>query len=261
MGAPLPRRSSDWRLVLALGVALVAGYYFLPSGGPAQALILTLINGFAAVSALRIATRAEPRTRTVWAALGAGTALSTVAELSRCGYPLPFPAPVGALWLLTYPCFIVALLSFAGLRHAEDEDAGSFGGATLLAMSGGIVLWSFVLAPFVDLIDSVASPALDVVFLVAVLRVVSSTRGIRNAAGDLLLTGFVVLLAGAILYTVQLDTGTYHLGGPCDGLWLLSYLLLAVAAQQPAARSLAASGAESHAWMSAGRLGRLAAAH
>jgi diguanylate cyclase (GGDEF)-like protein len=268
MATPLASRLFGWRPLLVLGLAAVLGYYFLPTAGVAQAVVLSLVGASGAAFSLRMARRRTGQTRVVWGALGAAMTLTTLANLPDLGYPLltgrslPFPSPVNTLWLLTYPCLVLAVLALARLPHAEDY-AGNFLDAAIVAVSGGIVLWTFLLEPIVDngfLLGSVAYPTLDMLFFLVVVRLLRSTRGARNTAGHLLVASFAVLLAGDVLYAVELHAGSYHLGGPCDGVWMLSYLLLAVAAVHPAAGSLTRRTAPSEARFGTGRLARVAAA-
>ena len=263
----------DWRVVLALGISAIAGYYLLPSAGVAQAIVLVVVNGFAAAWALRTASRVEGRARVVWAALGAGIAFSAFANLIYYGYPLhaggplPFLSPVDALWVMTYPCFFVALLSLAKLRRADDY-FGNLIEAGIVVTSAGMILWSFVLDPAADAsglsafarVISVAYPAMDVVLFAVVVRLLSASRGNGNAAMTLLVTGFLALLASDTTYAVQLAHGAYHYGGPIDGMWMLSYLLIGVAALHPSACSLATAARPGAPRIRAGRLAFLAAA-
>ena len=94
----------------------------LPKAGLAQAILLTVANGSAVVAALRAALRTSRLNRLVWIALAASMALSTLANGPYylypliTGHPVPFPGPVDMLWLLTYPCYVVALLAIGKQR-------------------------------------------------------------------------------------------------------------------------------------------------
>ena len=52
----------------------------------------------------------------------------------------------------------------------------------------------------------------------------------RNAATGWVVASYVALLAGAIEFSAQMGAGTYAYGGPTDALWMLSFLLVGVAA-------------------------------
>jgi len=117
-------------LYAALGAAAILVYYLLPKAGLAQALLLTSVNASAVVAAIRAALRTSRLNRLVWVALAASMALSTLANgptictpsSPACG---SLPSPVDVLWLLTYPCFVVALLAIGKQRRGGHQETCS----------------------------------------------------------------------------------------------------------------------------------------
>ena len=123
--------SRMWMLYAALGAAAILVYYLLPKAGVAQAVLLTAANGSAAAAALWRAVRTSRLNRLVWSALASAMTLSTLANGPYYLYPhitghaLSFPGPVDILWLLTYPCFVVALLALGKQRSGGQVELAS----------------------------------------------------------------------------------------------------------------------------------------
>jgi diguanylate cyclase (GGDEF)-like protein len=235
--------------------ALVA-YYLLPRAGAAQAVVLTIVNAAAAAGALRAAHRTQGRTRVVWTALGTAMALATLANGPYYAYPLitgspvPFPCPVDVLWLLTYPCYVVALLAL-GRQQRGGRQRGDMIDAALLTVGGGTLMGLFVIGPSIQAagesplahLVSAAYPSMDlIVFAVLVRLVVGGLH--RSGASRLLLGSFIALLAADMVYAVELLNGFYAFGGPTDGLWIASYALIGVAASHPAAHEFSPNPVE-----------------
>jgi diguanylate cyclase len=237
-----------WMLYGALGAAAILVYYLLPKGGVAQAILLTVVNASAAAAAWRGAVRANGLNRVVWAALAAAMTLSTLANGPYYAYPLitgqamPFPGPVDILWLLTYPCFVVALLAFAKQRRGGHQ--GDLLDAAIMTIAGGTLMWLFVIGPSIRApgesvfthIVSAAYPCMDLVVFAVLVRL--SLSGLsKSGASRLLAASFIALLAADLVYAMGILNVTYAPGGPTDGLWMASYLLIGIAATHPTARS------------------------
>jgi signal transduction histidine kinase len=241
-------------MLLVAGVVATGGYYVLPEAGVGQAVVLCAVNAVGAYAAYVAAARAAGLSRIVWLFLGVGMTLSASANVPYYGYPLltgravPFPCPVDVLWLLTYPCFVVALLALARQRRADDH-AGNLLDTMILTAGAGTLLWVFLLAPVVHgsglsfsaHLVAVAYPSGDLVVFAALVRLLIGSR--RNESIRLLVASFVALLVADVVYDVALKNGTYHFGGPSDGLWMLSYLLIGVAALHPTEGSFGDAGA------------------
>ena len=58
-------------MYLIAGLGAILAYYTPPRAGVGQAVLLTVLNGTAAVAAFRAAARTHGQTRVVWVALGA----------------------------------------------------------------------------------------------------------------------------------------------------------------------------------------------
>jgi diguanylate cyclase (GGDEF)-like protein len=265
------RRPAGWIVYLTAGVGAIFVYYLLPKAGVGQAVLLTVLNGTAAIAAFRAAARTHGQTRVVWVALGASMSFATLANgpyygLSFIGHPLPFPSAVDALFLLTYPCYAVALIALAK-QHRGGDRSGDVLDSAILTVGGASLMWQFVIArvvhasglPLLAHAVSTMYPVMDlVVFAMLVRFAVASSQ--RSKATHILLASFTLLLIADVVYALGLAAGTYSFGGPTDGLWMASYLLIGVAATHPSAREFRLSTVSASRRMSHGRIAFLSAA-
>ncbi|MDQ1746963.1 MAG: diguanylate cyclase [Frankiaceae bacterium] len=240
-----------WTICLALGLTVIGIYYLLPTAGVGQAVVLTLMNVAAATCALTVSRKARGRARTIWLFLGIASALAVAANTPYyaapliTGHALPFPSVVDGFWLLTYPCFLVALHVMTKVQRRESR-LGNALDTTILVVCGTSLMSEFVLVPLVGaagiplLAHVVAAtyPIMDILVFAMLVRVAVAVSW-RSPAVRLLLVSFSALLLADTVYVVQLGDGTYHLGGASDGLWMVSYLFIGLAALHPQARHLA----------------------
>ncbi len=260
--------SHVWMLYAAVGAAAILIYYLLPKAGLAQAILLTTANGSAVVAALRAALLTSRLNRLVWIALAASMALSTLANGPYylypliTGHPVQFPGPVDILWLLTYPCYVVALLAIGKQRRGGHQ--GDLLDAAIMTVAGGTLMWLFVIGPsirapgesvFAHMV-SAAYPTMDLMVFAVLVRL--SLSGLnRSGASRLLVASFVALLSADLVYAVGILNGSYAFGGPTDGLWMASYMLIGIAATHPSARTFPRLPSTSHVQVNKSRLASL----
>jgi diguanylate cyclase (GGDEF)-like protein len=257
--------SRMWMLYAALGAAAILVYYLLPKGGVAGGVLLTAANGSAAAAALWRALRTSRLNRLVWSALATAMTLSTLANGPYYLYPhitghaLPFPGPVDILWLLTYPCFVVALLAIG--KQRSDGHQGDLLDAAIMTVAGGTLMWLFVVGPSIQApgesifehMVSAAYPSMDLVVFAVLVRL--SLSGLsRSGASSLLLASFIALLVADMVYALGILNGTYVFGGTTDGLWMASYMLIGIAATHPSARAFPRRPSTAHAQVNKSRL-------
>ncbi|MDT4923366.1 MAG: hypothetical protein QOG01_1079 [Pseudonocardiales bacterium] len=252
-------------ILLAVGAVAIFTYYQLPTAGVAQAILLCSVNGFGAFAGFRAAVRTPGPARVVWSALATGMTLSTIANVPNYGYPLvthrsiSFPSAVDVLFLLAFPCFMVALLTMAKHRRGPDR-TGDLLDTVILVTGGFMVMWVYVLSPALHAkglaptahLVAFLYPVMDVLLFAILVRLVVGSKS--NGPMRFLVGSCVMLLLSDSLAAFLLSNGTYHLGGPNDGLWMASYLLMAAAALHPAAGSFPRARARTDHRLRAGRL-------
>lgn len=236
-------------IVLAVGTAAIGVFYLLPAAGVAQCVVLCSVNLASAVVASVTAARVRRHAGRLWIGLAVGQWFALAANAPYYAYPLvtgtrlSFPTAVDALFLATYPSYVFALWALAKKRSGDDG-RGEMLDALIVFLAGGSVMWTLALAPALhssglSVFGHVVAPMYPVMDLAlfAVLARLLIGWG-RNGAFRLILGSFMALQFSDLLYHTLLANGTFHIGGPNDGLWMLSYLLIAAAGLHPAARTL-----------------------
>lgn len=248
-GRRTARLSRVW-VYLCVASAAIGTYYVLPAGGVAQAVLFVLFSAVAMCAAWRASRRVGGTDRFVWTFVAVALTLATLANAPYYGFPLivgrpiPFPCPVDVLFLSTQPCFIAALLALARRRRRADR-AGDALDAAIVVVGGASLMWHFVIARVVSQsglsglahVAAVAYPVTDLLVFAVLVRLVLAVRH-RSASMQFLLAGISSLLAADVLLAIQISNGSYHVGGPVDGIWMAYYALVAVAALHPGARRL-----------------------
>lgn len=257
--------SRTWKLTLVVGVLLAAVYVMTPYE-PFGGFAFFAFRLSAAVAIVFAVRRHRPFRPTAWLILGGAVALTALGDATWVWLELqglePFPSVADGFYLSASVLFAVALLM---LGRRDELDYGVLGDALIVGISAAVLAWAFLIAPFVHDVTltmsgrviSIAYPATDVVLLVLVLRLVF-LRGARLGAHLLLLLGMASLLAAHVVYALGNIDGWYAPGGVVDGIWLVSFALLAAAALHPSAAAIPPSA--DRASLSSRRLAGLATA-
>jgi len=184
--------------------------------------------------------------RTVWVSMAIAMLLSTVGNAPYFAYPLvkhqplPFPSYVDVPLLAVYPFFFLALVAMTRVHRGRRRPI-SWVVAPALMAAGWVWLWKLIVTPAGEVPlpslghkVSMAYPALAVVVLTLLVWFVCRARG-RNASSGWLVASFVMVIVGAIQFSAAMGDFTYAYGGVTDALWMVSYLLVGVAALHPTA--------------------------
>ncbi|HVU92326.1 MAG TPA: EAL domain-containing protein, partial [Jatrophihabitans sp.] len=258
-----------WLRYALLGAAFSGAYYLLPLDGAGRVAIFIAAPAGASGLCLRAVRRAAPASRPVWASLAIALALASASDVvylavpAMTGHPNPFPSAVDVLWLGSYPFYVLAIWTI--LRHQQDrERGGNLLDVAIIASSGAIPLWAYLVDPVLDAGNSPAAtvvvsalyPSLDLLVFAFLLRFVVSVGG--TVAMRLLVLAVTTLLCADVNYVFQLNRGTFGDGGLSDALWIGSAVLVGVAALHPSARHVAEDRARPGGRLTAARIGFLA---
>jgi diguanylate cyclase (GGDEF)-like protein/PAS domain S-box-containing protein len=246
----LSRRAVPWivgvyvAVYLAWLVGPLAGY-----GNRTQLAVLAILPvRFASVwLALAVArnARLEAATRQAWRYLAAallvfaaGTTITAVATLT--GYVLPYPSIVDVALLAFYPLTFLGLVRLPSKPGTRVDRVRLALDALIWTVGGGLVIWFVVIGSIqgalagdpLALVTSVAYPLGDLLILSGLATMILRRSPLvdRRAMG-LLVIGIGALFADDLAWSYLQSTGSYAPGHPIDGLWMLSALLLALAAR------------------------------
>ena len=150
------------------------------------------------------------------------------------------------LYLAAYPVLAVGMAALVR-SHLRKALTGAIDGA-IIALGVGVLAWVFVMAPYArdqtltvaDKVIAIAYPALDLVVLAVLLRLVAG-RWVRNVAFGLLAASVATLLATDAVYVVIVANYTYTSGSLIDLGWIMSYALWGASALHPSMSTVTAT--------------------
>jgi PAS domain S-box/diguanylate cyclase (GGDEF) domain len=151
----------------------------------------------------------------------------------------PFPSIADGLSLAMYPLCAAALALFIRSRMPW-ADKSSLIDALIISAALGLLSWIYLIEPLVhngeltwqQKLVSVAYPLCDVVLLAMLTRLLSA-GGFRFRSVQMLTFAALGLLTADVLFGLIQLNGTWSVGGPADGGWVLFYVMLGTAALHP----------------------------
>ena len=202
-----------WSGYLALTLAAVAGYFWVPDDTWAETVYAELV-GLVATGAIVVGVvRYRPAAQAAWWWFAAGqllNVLGTLAEavLGRMLHLETWPSVADILWLGLYPCLVIGLFLLIR-RRTQGHDWGSLVDATTITTGLGLLSWVFLIRPVADdsslslvaRIVSIAYPVGDILVLAMVTRLLVGA-GSRALAFRLLAGALVLYLAGDATWAV-----------------------------------------------------------
>jgi PAS domain S-box-containing protein len=189
----------------------------------------------------------RPRAWRAWVGIGVSQALFAFGDIVYDA-PTASPSWADALYL-GGDALLVVSIAWLVLSAGRIRDLGSHLDAGLLALIVGVCGWALFASDAMthgsvaSRAISVAYPVADLVLLALLARAVF-VRGTRGTSYWLVLGAAVLLFVsdgGDVMPTLN---ASYHPGGWLDAGWLLSYVLLAVAALHPSMAQLIVPRAE-----------------
>jgi diguanylate cyclase len=254
-----------WLVYLLVGILATGGYFLLPSASM-QNIFYNLI-GFSAVAAIVVGVRVHRPVRPLpWYVLAFGLLILVVGELiwtyyeNVLGIEAPFPSIADAFYLVAMPCLAAGLV-LVYRKQAPGRQWANLIDALIIATVVGMLAWTFLMEPhaqaqsrpLLDRLISIAYPLMDLVLLVAVLRLWLTSEK-RLPAYYLLNTSLAFLLIADTAYAVALLADTYETGHPLDAGWLLFYVLIGATALHPSMAPLSEPASEAPAKLTWWRL-------
>jgi len=194
----------------------------------------------------RASIEADNPVRPAWTLLASSLLCDVIGQAMLARYQLrgeqaPFPSAGDVFWLVAYPLVGAALVRFVSAYHHAGYPMGSRAervglivvtGAVCAALSF-VVLRPVVMAemPALDKALSAAYPLMDMALLVPLALLLRTTWHFRGGsvgtAWTLVLTGFVFMCAGDVLFAYFTALGKTGLDPFVHGSYILSYGLIA----------------------------------
>ena len=258
------RDFKPWHVYLGIGMVLIPLFYAFSSGGDGQYAIFVVINGAAPLAVLYGIRLHRPELRLPWYLFASAFVCSVVGNVLALVQPdAPEPSWSDGAFLTAYPLaaasLLLLMLSASG-RHklAALSDAG------IVTFAFAVFQWTFVMGPAIraaggtgeQVVDALY-PAMDILLLAGLAGFFVSPAW-RTPSFRLVGAGIGALFAGD--EAVGLAPNSYSVGSWIDSLFLLAYVLLAVAALHPSMADLSQSRSMPTLRVSLGRIAVLAAA-
>jgi signal transduction histidine kinase len=227
-------------VAIAFGAALLLGRPFTnPTTSGWVYTVSAIASGLILIAAARTA---HGRSKLAWTLVGAGILCWGIGEIvwtlqARAG-EIPYPGPADFFYVSGYPLIFAGVISLPYLRPGRFERIRLAIDATAGALSLAVVMWVAYLHEVVGLgmspVESflnVAYPFGDVLLMTA-LMVLAMRRSEQKLDLRIVLLAVAVALTAVadVIFSLQSSAGTYIEWSWLDGLWLISYGLIALAA-------------------------------
>jgi len=238
-----------WRWFIGIGLALVVGYFVLPSTDAQD--IFYQVPGMLAVLAIAAGIWLHrPADKRPWILLGTGLALQTAGDwtwvlLEKVFFIEPFPSAADVFYLGGMGLVALAILWLAKGR-LPGGDRASMLDALIVAVGVGMLSWVFLMAPivaddtasFIEISVALAYPLLDILLLGVLVRLVLAP-GAQPASLRLIIGALVAFLLADYPYAILAVTEGYYTGHIVDAGWLIGSALWGAAALHPTMRQIA----------------------
>ncbi|MEV0895305.1 bifunctional diguanylate cyclase/phosphodiesterase [Actinoplanes sp. NPDC049802] len=231
-----------WRWWVVGGVLATVGFYLLPAGSPLSIIEYNAVGLCAGLVILAAVRWNRPPSPAAWVLFAAGILLSSAGDftwwyLQHVRHEEPYPSIADVFYVASYPPLIAGL--FLLLREYRGRDSDGLLDAAMAAVGLSLGLWVFLLHPvaagesasLLERIVSTAYPALDVLLLVMIARLLTGART-RTVSSDLLGLAAGLLLVGDVAFSVASLHFGYE-GRGLDWTWLLAYVVWGAAALHP----------------------------
>ena len=239
-----------WKAYLAIGLALTAGYFALPTRDLQNLTyqVPEMLGVLAMFAGILIHRPKDPRP---WILITLGLALTTAGDwtwvILSMGYGIePFPSVADVFYLAGDAFVIVGLLSLVHKRLPGGDRAGVLD-ALIVAIGVGLLSWVFLMAPMVassgggalEISVALAYPLADILLLGMLVRLFLAPSR-PSTAGTLLVAAVVAWLVGDFIYAFLALSNSYKAGDPLDATWLAAAAFFGAAALHPSMRQVAA---------------------
>jgi diguanylate cyclase (GGDEF)-like protein len=244
--APSGRLSVGY--VLVVGLAVVA-LEVLPVPRLATDTMYSLV-ALSVVAAILVGVRRhQPRSAVAWYLMAGAQSLWVVADTifavqTDVLHVTTFPSIADAFYLAGYPVFAASLALLVKRRSGARRDLGPVLDSATVTAGLCLLSWELLARPTIESLHhsagaaavAAAYPAMDILLVAALVRLVSTPGG-RSTAFRYLLTALLLLIAADTLAAAFDLYSTSQFGG-VDYLYLFSYVAWGASALHPSMTAL-----------------------
>ena len=178
----------------------------------------------------------------------------------------PFPSLADVFFVANYPFFAAALVLLIR-RRTPGRDWGGITDAAIITTGVGVLSWIFLMEPYADDLTlplgerllSISYPLMDLLLLAVAARLLVGP-GARAPAYHFIGLSLMLYLIADTVYAALKLADAYESGHPVDAVYMLSYVLIGVAALHPSMPVLSEPGPDPETRLTGQRLVLFAAA-
>ncbi len=228
-------------LLLTIGVMASIAYSTIPFSSGLELVSYDLPIAITVFAIWHGARRCWTQRRWPWALIGLSLSGFLAAELIWWIYQYqgldPFPSMADVVFLIAYGPLALGAAALARGDDPSQRERFVWIDATLLTIVAGASMWELLLEPYAT--DPEASwlertaglgyPLADILVLGFLARLVLM-RSVRTRATTLFVAGVGLMLVADVTFSYTDLYGEYHAGSLLDAMWLMSYILIGLAA-------------------------------
>ncbi len=149
----------------------------------------------------------------------------------------PFPSIADVFYLIFYPLFAMGIYYLPRLSFTKTEKLKIFLDLAIIVISVGLIFWTFIIIPTLSSQQNSFANIISVIYIIGdFLLIFVLLRGIYSRYNEhiipilFLSMGILVMIVSDSIYAIQTLQGTYLSGGLLDNGWVISFVLVGLAA-------------------------------
>ncbi|MHB8119361.1 MAG: hypothetical protein ACYDHX_11625, partial [Methanothrix sp.] len=205
--------------------------------------LVTVASGLATIALFYTARRSVGRARKAWIMIAAAMLFNTLGDLSWSVIEFvlhqnPFPSFADIGYLMFYPLFALGIFLLPDAPFSPREKIKILLDAAIVIVSVTLVFWVLLIAPIVISIEvfdlestvSLAYPVMDLLLFIALIELLFRKLDSREQGLIIILAlSIATLILTDMIFSIQIQQGTFVSGSYLDSGWVVSYLLLGLA--------------------------------
>lgn len=152
-------------------------------------------------------------------------------------YQSPFPSIADGFYLIFYPLFAIGIYYLSSFSFTKTEKLKIFLDMGIIIISVGLIFWTFLISPILASGGDSFANTISVIYIIGdFLLFFVLLRGIYSKYDEgsmpllFLSMSLLVMIVTDIIFAVQTSQGTYVSGGFLDTGWIISFVLVGLAA-------------------------------